>query len=106
MSMETLKEIRDTEKKARELIETAKTESEAMVVDTKSRAKSLLAEASEESENIQKEIQEQTKGLAVDDTKALETAYEEKVIDHKKRIEANQGKAVQVILDSILPKDQ
>lgn len=106
VSMETLKEIRDTEKKARELIEKARMESEALVTDTKSRAKSLLAEASEESEKIRKEIQEQAKELAVDDTKALEKAYEEKVIDLKKRIGDNQDKAVQLILNSILPEDQ
>jgi vacuolar-type H+-ATPase subunit H len=104
--METLKEIRDTEKKAREFIEKAKMESEAMEADTKSRAKSLLSEASEESGRIRKEIQAQTKELAVEDTKALETAYEEKVIDLKKRIEQNQDKAVQLILNSILPEDQ
>lgn len=104
--METLKEIRDTEKKAREFIEKAKMESEAIVAETKSRAKSLLAEASEESERIRNEIQTQITQLAVDDTKALETAYEEKVIDLKKRIEQNQDKAVQLILNSILPEDQ
>lgn len=106
MSMEILKEIRDTEKKARELIEKAKMESEAIVADTKSRAKALLAEASEESEKIRKEIQEQAKELAVDDTKALEKAYEEKVMHHKKRIAENQDKAVKLMLDSVLPKDQ
>ncbi|MFQ5976639.1 MAG: hypothetical protein ACE5OZ_00750 [Candidatus Heimdallarchaeota archaeon] len=106
MSMETLKEIRNTEKGARELIEKAKKDTETTLAQTKSKAKDLLASASKESETIRKEIQDNIQKAAVDETTALEREYEEKVATHKQRVERNQNEAIKVVLDSILPKKE
>lgn len=106
LSIETLKEIRDTEKGARELIEKTKKDAEVTLAQTKSKAKDLLASASKESETIRKEIQNNIQKTAADETTALEKEYEEKVATHKQRVATNQNEAIKVVLDSILPKKQ
>ena len=87
MSMETLKGIRDAEKKAQELIENAKKDAEITLAQTTNKAKDVLATANEESKKIRKEILDNAQKDAIDETQALETKHEAEVSEHKQRVE-------------------
>ena len=102
LSMELLREIRETEEKARKLKEQAKTDYDSTIEGAKTRSNEILREAKEVGQKRGEMIFEASKKDLEEANKSLENKYQESIEQHQSMFEKSRNEAVKLIIDSIL----
>ena len=97
-----INQIKETEKKAKEIITSSKKEYTGIIEEVYRKAEEILKEAEKEVKIMFAEAESKAKNEAAREAARLEKDFSQKLVEIKNISEANQEKAIEKIIQRIL----